>query len=99
MLTLEVKRRTTLGKAQKRLPAGVMPAVYYGHKETTTPIELPKNLFKTAWKEAGESSVVILKDGERELETLIHAVDFDPIKGEPRNADFYVLDQGKNVQV
>ncbi|HYF10178.1 MAG TPA: 50S ribosomal protein L25 [Candidatus Paceibacterota bacterium] len=99
MLTLEVKRRETIGKAGKRMPDTVMPAVYYGHKEASTPIELSKGLFKKAWREAGESSVVILKDGDRELETLIHAVDVDPIKGEPRHADFYVLEKGKKVQV
>ncbi|MCE9644340.1 50S ribosomal protein L25 [Candidatus Parcubacteria bacterium] len=99
MITLEVKRRTIIGKAGSRLPETVMPAVFYGHKEATTPIELSRGLFKKAWKEAGESSVVILKDGERELETLIQAVDFDPIKGEPRHADFYVLEKGKKVQV
>lgn len=99
MLTLEVKRRSTLGKAGSRMPEGVMPAVFYGHKEASTPIELSRGLFKKAWKQAGESSVVLLKDGDRELETLIHAVDFDPIKGEPRHADFYVLEKGKKVQV
>ena len=99
MLTLEVKRRTTLGKASKRLSSEVMPAVYYGRKEATTPIELSRGLFKKAWRTAGESSVVVLKDGERELETLIHAVDFDPVMGEPRHADFYVLEKGKKVQV
>lgn len=99
MLTLEVKDRKVIGKASKRLPPERMAAVYYGHKEPATAVELSKSSFKKAWKEAGESSVVILKDGDKEMETLIHAVDFDPVKGEPRHADFYVLEKGKKVRV
>ncbi len=99
MFTLKVEKRAKLGKASQKLGSDVMPAVYYGHKEASTPIAVSKSAFKKLWKNAGESSVVVLTDGEREIESLIHEVDFDPIKGEPRHADFYVLEKGKKVRV
>ena len=76
-----------------------MPAVYYGPKEASTSISIPMVEFKKVWKKAGESAVVILKDGSTEHETLIHEVDIHPLSGEPRHADFYVIEKGKKVQV
>jgi large subunit ribosomal protein L25 len=55
--------------------------------------------FKKVWKKAGESSVIILKDGTTEHEALIHEVDKHPLTGEPRHADFYVIEKGKKVTV
>lgn len=99
MLTLTIEKRNTLGKANKQLPKDVMPAVLYGHKEESTPIAISRSSFKKILRDAGESSVVVLKGDGKELEALIHEVDFDPIKGEPRHADFYILEKGKKVSV
>jgi len=99
MLTLKVEERKVIGKTSARLPANQMAAVYYGHKEKSTPILLNLAEFKKIFKEAGESTVVTLNNGEKKLEALIHEVDFDPVKGEPRHADFYILEKGKKVTV
>ncbi len=98
MLSLTVERR---GKAKNEVlrKAGVMPAVFYGPKETTTPISIPLVEFKKVWKKAGESSVIVLKEGSAEHEALIHEVDRHPLTGEPRHADFYVIEKGKKVTV
>lgn len=77
-----------------------MPAVFYGPKEGSTSITLNAKEFGKIWKKAGESSVVILKDAAGvEHETLIHEVDIHPLSGEPRHADFYVIEKGKKVEV
>jgi large subunit ribosomal protein L25 len=83
---------------EKRVP-GNMPAVYYGPKQASTSISIPLVEFKKVWKKAGESSVIILKDGTAEHEALIHEVDRHPLTGEPRHADFYVIEKGKKVTV
>lgn len=98
-LSITVEPRTTLGKTSKRLPIDKMAAVYYGHKEKATSIIVSKSDFKKLFKKAGESSVVTLEEGAKKLEALIHEVDFDPIKGEPRHADFLVLEKGRKVKV
>ena len=99
MITLDIEVRKSLGKAIKNLPKGFMPAVYYGHKEASTPISVSRAAVKKVLQVAGESSVVVLKGAGKDLEVLIHEIDFDPIKGEPRHADFYVLEKGKKVRV
>jgi large subunit ribosomal protein L25 len=102
MLSLTVEKRPTgenSPKADILRKAGKMPAVFYGPKEKSTPVVVSHVDFLKVWKKAGESSVIILKDGSDEHEALIHDIDFDPITDVPRHADFYVIEKGKKVKV
>ena len=98
MLELEVEARKA-GKRGILKEAGKIPAVFYGRKEQSTPVAVSLKDFKKVFKEAGESTVVSLKGVGEEKEALIHDVDFEPITGEPRHADFYVIEKGRKVQV
>ena len=77
----------------------MMPAVFYGKKQKSTPISLAQKDFIKAWKRAGESSVITLSRKEGDLEALIQDVDRDPITSAPRHADFYVFERGQKIQV
>ncbi len=99
MLTLPVERRTKKDSIEALNKAGRIPAVFYGPKEESTSISIAKVDFIKAWRKAGESSVIILKDGSHEHEALIHAIDVHPVTGAPRHADFYVIEKGKKVKV
>jgi large subunit ribosomal protein L25 len=100
MLTLKAEIRdvktTTPATIRK---AGKIPAVFYGKKEASTSISIPKLDFMKVWKEAGESSVVKLDTPDGEKESFIHDVDIDPVSGAPRHADFYVFEKGHKVEV
>ena len=50
-------------------------------------------------KEAGESSVIELDGVGDAKEALIHEVDFHPVSGDLRHADFYIIEKGKKVTV
>lgn len=100
MLSLKIEKRDLKLTPDKVRATGSMPAVYYGPKETSTPISVNMKEFGKVWKKAGESSVIILKDDAgSEHEALIHEVDIHPLSGEPRHADFYVIEKGKKVEV
>ncbi|OHA24340.1 MAG: hypothetical protein A3B11_02155 [Candidatus Taylorbacteria bacterium RIFCSPLOWO2_01_FULL_44_26] len=100
MLSLLVKTRDSRSNNQDLRAKGVLPAVFYGPKQSSTTISVSMTDFKKVWKKAGESSVVNLKgENDIDLETLIHEVDIHPVSGEPRHADFYVIEKGKKVQV
>lgn len=100
MLELKVEKREQLGKAAKGLlKEHKLPAVFYGPKEETTSISVPLKSFLNVWKEAGESTVVQLSGIGDPKEVLIHDVDVDPVSGDPRHADFYVMEKGKKVTV
>ncbi len=99
MLSLTVEKRAGKAGSAKASKASLMPAVYYGPKQASTSVSIPMAEFKKVWKKAGESSVIILKDGSEEHEALIHEIDVHPVSGEPRHADFYVIEKGKKVSV
>jgi len=99
MVTLGFEKRDQASKLHTLRKKGGMPAVFYGPKEKSTPIMLKQSEFKKIWKEAGESSIIILKDGQEEHEALIHDVDLHPVTGVPRHADFYVIEKGKKLQI
>src|SRR5579872_1869532 len=99
MLSLKAEIRDQKSKPEAIRKAGKIPAVFYGKKEKSTPIVIKQTDFMKAWKEAGESTVVALETPEGVKESLIHEIDFDPISGSPRHADFYVFEKGHKVKV
>src|SRR3989338_104670 len=99
MLTLKTEIRTKADKLENIRKAGKVPAVFYGKKEASTTISIPKIDFLKVWEEAGESSVVALETPAGVKESLIQDVDLDPITGVPRHADFYVFEKGHKVEV
>ena len=97
--TLQVRKREGK-KTLKELRGGSeMPAVFYGPKEESVSIAIEIDTFKRLWKNAGESTMIALKGDGIEKEVLIHDVDIHPVTGEPRHADFYVVEKGKKVTV
>ncbi|MBX4189548.1 50S ribosomal protein L25 [Candidatus Parcubacteria bacterium] len=99
MLTLKAQIRDTKVAPEAIRKAGSIPAVFYGKKQASTPIAISLTEFKKIWEKAGESTVVTIETPEDSVESLIHDVDFDPITGAPRHADFYVFEKGHKVQV
>ena len=99
MLTLKAEIRNKTDKLDQIRKAGKVPAVFYGKKEASTAISIPKIDFLKIWKEAGESSVITLETPKGIKESLIQDVDLDPITGVPRHADFYVFEKGHKVEV
>ena len=99
MITLNIHKRDLKENVDALRTTGMIPAVYYGKKEKSTPIKVSFSDFIKVWRKAGESSVVTLQDGSTELDSLIHDVDVDPVKGTARHADFYVFEKGQKIQV
>ncbi len=95
MLKLITEKR----EGGKTVADAKIPAVFYGPKAESTPIWVNEVDFLKVWKEAGESTVVTLSlDGETH-DTLIHDVNREPVKGDIRHVDFYVLEKGKKVEI
>ncbi len=99
MITLSAEKRDIKTSVEDLRKAGKLPAVFYGPKEKSTSISISMKEFIKAFRQAGESSVIILKEGNEEHETLIYDVDVHPLTGAPRHADFYVIEKGKKVKV
>jgi large subunit ribosomal protein L25 len=97
---LKAEKRDVNESPKHLLSKGVLPGVFYGKKDQSTPISIPLVGFKKLWREAGETSVVKLEgDSIGSKEVLIHDVTLDPIKNTPIHVDFYVYDKTKKIKV
>jgi large subunit ribosomal protein L25 len=99
MLTLKTESRDKSHNLDTEREAGKIPAVFYGKKEASTSIFIPKIDFLKVWKEAGESTVVTLKTDAGDKDSLIKEVVVDPITGVPVHADFYVFEKGHKIEL
>jgi large subunit ribosomal protein L25 len=101
MFTLNAQTRTETGKhAGRSLSAeGRIPAVVYGPKQESTTISLELAEFKKILRDAGESSVLALAGIGKDLQVLIHDVDYDPVTSIPRHADLYAIEKGAKVEI
>lgn len=99
MITLTVEPRDLKVKNETLREMGKIPAVFYGPKQKSTSVTVSIVDFIKTYKKAGESSVIIIKEGNNEHEALIHDIDVHPVTGAPRHADFYIIEKGKKVKV
>lgn len=100
MTTLELKskKRTLLGKKVKSLRReGVIPAVVYGGKEGSVPIELDLKEFSKIFKAAGETTLIKLLVGEKAKNVLIHDISYDPVTEEMNHVDFYEVKMDEKI--
>lgn len=98
--TLTVETRTVQGKKLAQLrDAGKLPAVMYGPKEASTLLTVDRVAFEKLFKQAGESSVIVLEGLDSSKEVLVHEVAFDALRGGITHVDFYALEAGKEITV
>ncbi|MDE2030995.1 MAG: 50S ribosomal protein L25 [Patescibacteria group bacterium] len=106
MQTLKATKRSKADKLVSIRSNGMIPAVVYGALIKNTPIYVPGVSFEKIFKEAGESSTIILeledtegKEKVTKTNVLIHEVQVDPVKGFPIHIDFLAIDMDKPVEV
>jgi len=104
MLSLSAKIRKIFGKKVKTLrKQGILPAVLYGPKIKSLPLEVNLKEFEKVYKEAGESTIIKLKIKNQkskmkvqnqkskmdEIPVLIKEVSRDPLTEKFLHVDFY----------
>ncbi|MEX2052245.1 MAG: 50S ribosomal protein L25 [Candidatus Paceibacterota bacterium] len=99
MFSIKAKARDKGGNLNILRKAGETPAVYYGAKQETTSVSVPTIPFKKIWRDAGESSAIVLSTPLGDVDVLIHDVQVEPITGEPIHVDFLAIDMKKKIKV
>lgn len=99
MKTLIAKMRSKTDKLATVRTNGMVPAVVYGASVENTPISVPSIDFVKVFKEAGESSTIVLDMEGKKVDVLIQDVQFEPVKGFPLHVDFLAVDMNKPVEV
>jgi len=97
MVTLEAKARDVKESANALRKHGIVPAIFYGPKEESTPIAVNSLELERVWREAGETTIVRLKGVGEEKDALFYDVQVHPVTGKLLHADFYVLEKGKKI--
>ena len=98
MLTLPVEKRTP-GSAAALRKEGRVPAVVYGAHHEATNISCAAFPFEKVFRQAGESSVIVLTGLGADVPVLVHEVVLDPISSKPEHIDFYAVTKGEKVEV
>jgi large subunit ribosomal protein L25 len=99
MITLDADARDVKVNPKLIRKDGLLPAVFYGPGQQSTPISVNRIRFEKVLSEAGESTVITLKTAKGELDALIHDVDLDPVLGDPVHVDFYIVAKDRKVEV
>lgn len=90
MITLKAKIRKDTGKKVKKLREnGILPGILYGSKMEPQNLEINLKDFKTAYRQAGKSSLVSLETGEKKYLVLIHQLQTNSITLDPVHVDFF----------
>lgn len=100
ILKLNVLERKVSGKALAKLRKdGLIPAVRYGHGKEPMNLAVQYIDFSKLYKAAGESTLVELSlDGQKPVNTLIHAVQVDPLSGRFTHIDFYQVNMNEEIE-
>ncbi len=99
MKTLTATKRSKTDKLVELRSNGMVPAVVYGAGVENISISVSGIEFKKVFKEAGESSTILLDIEGKKVDALIHDVQFDPVRGFALHADFLAVDMNKPVHV
>lgn len=109
MPELNAKIRETLGKKVKFLrKEGIIPAVFYGAKTKSVPLEIDYSEFEKIYEEAGESTIIKLKIKDKkgqpmagqpkaDKNVLIYDVAKDPVSDKFIHIDFYQVRMDKLI--
>ncbi len=99
---LTVSKRTLTGRKVKQLrKKNILPANVYGKGVESLAIEIPVKEFQTAFKSAGETSIINLQV-DKETKTrpvLVHNLQLDPVSDEVLHVDFHQVDLKEKVTV
>lgn len=82
----EASQKTSQIRASKKVPA-----VVYGKSQEPISLTLDNSDFLRLYRKAGESTIIDLKVGKKDLEVLVHATQKHPVTGEFTHVDFYAI--------
>ncbi len=99
-MKLEVVKRNVFGKKVKRLrKEWIIPGIIYGkHIEENIPVQFKKIDFLKIYKEAWESTPIMLEWDWINQMVLIHDIDIHPVTDEVIHVDFLAVKADEKVE-
>lgn len=75
-----------------------LPGVVYGKTQEPISLSLDGSDFLRLYRKAGESSIISLNCGKKELEVVIHQTQKHPVTWDFTHVDFYAITRGETLQ-
>jgi len=88
-LVLEAQNRERTGRKIRQDEQGRIPAILYGHGRESQTLWVSQTPFMRVFEQAGESTIISLRVGGKDVNVLIHAYQIDPLSDEIIHVDFF----------
>lgn len=75
----------------------LVPCVVYGKKQEPISITIDNSSLLRAYRKAGESTIINLHVGKKELDVIIHDIQRNPVTGDFTHMDFYAVTRGEKL--
>lgn len=101
-IRVELREPGTKGKAKRLRREGKVPAIFYGPKAKTVPLEIDKKEFLSRVTDLEGSRIFRVKSESPDLAdkvALVKEIQLHPVTGEVLHADFYEVDLTVKIQV
>lgn len=100
-MELEATKRQATGKSSRRLRReGRLPAIVYGNRVTTTPVDVDARQFERVLARAGRTHLIdLVVDNGRPRKVLVKEVQLSPRRRELLHVDFHQVSLRERLQV
>lgn len=97
-VTLEAHVRDMKVKPGALRSKRLIPAVFYGKKEQTMPLQLDYQAFRKVYVKTGSTQVIDLHiDGKKKTHVLVHEIQFHPLTGAIHHVDLLHVNLSEEV--
>ena len=96
-VVLNADIRTADENLKKMRRDRIIPAVIYGKTQEPISVKIQNSDLLRAYRTAGESMIIDMKVGKKEMEVLFHKIQREPVSGEFQHIDFYAVTRWEKV--
>jgi len=96
-INLNADIRTTEEKLSEVRTSKMIPAIVYGRNQESILLKMNYSEFLKTFRKAGESHIINLIVGKKEIEVLVHDIQREPVSGDFLHIDFYAITRGQKV--
>ncbi len=97
-IIINAEKRALDTKAKHLREEGFILGSIYGHGVEATPIKFEYQEFRKAYRETGDSTVLTVNIDGKEVSTLVHEVQYDPLSDKYIHVDFLVLNDKETTK-
>jgi large subunit ribosomal protein L25 len=94
---LNAEVRTKDEVAKKIIQDKGLVGIVYGKTQEPISLKMAYSDFLRTYRKAGESQIIVLSVGKKDIEVVVHATQKEPVSGDFRHVDFYALTQGEKL--